>query len=116
VLDPNLVNGILPRRSKAQEGVEVPWPIPHSSHHQFPLEGYRRLTFMMLDRNVVAVSPSSAYRVDHIMERVRDAGAGFRSITEAVDTTTAAGRMVMQELGSFAELNGRWSANERGPA
>jgi len=40
----------------------------------------------------------------HIMERVRDAGAGFRSITEAVDTTTAAGRMVMQMLGSFAEF------------
>ena len=28
-----------------------------------PLEGYRRLTFMMLDRDVVAVSPSSVYRV-----------------------------------------------------
>jgi putative transposase len=27
------------------------------------LEGYRRLTFMMLDRNIVAVSPSSTYRV-----------------------------------------------------
>ena len=26
-------------------------------HHQFPLEGYRRLTFMMLDRDIVAVSP-----------------------------------------------------------
>jgi hypothetical protein len=23
-------------------------------HHQFPLEGYRRLTFMMLDRDIVA--------------------------------------------------------------
>src|ERR1700737_2208828 len=33
-----------------------------SFHQQFPLEGYRRLTFMMLDRNVVAVSPSSTYR------------------------------------------------------
>jgi putative transposase len=32
-------------------------------HHQFPLEGYRRLTFMMLDRDVAAVSPSSTYRV-----------------------------------------------------
>jgi transposase InsO family protein len=32
-------------------------------HHKFPLEGYRRLTFMMLDRDVVAVSPSSTYRV-----------------------------------------------------
>jgi putative transposase len=34
-----------------------------SFHHQFPLEGYRRLTFMMLDRDVVAVSASSTYRV-----------------------------------------------------
>lgn len=32
-------------------------------HHQYPLEGYRRLTYMMLDRNIVAVSPSSVYRV-----------------------------------------------------
>lgn len=30
---------------------------------EFPLEGYRRLTFMMLDRDVVAVSPSTTYRV-----------------------------------------------------
>ena len=29
----------------------------------YPLEGYRRLAFMMLDRDVVAVSPSSVYRV-----------------------------------------------------
>ena len=28
-----------------------------------PLEGYRRLTFMMLDADVVAVSPSTSYRV-----------------------------------------------------
>jgi putative transposase len=30
---------------------------------QYPLEGYRRLCFMMLDRDVVAVSPASVYRV-----------------------------------------------------
>ena len=29
----------------------------------YPLEGYRRLTFMMLDDNMVAVSPSTVYRV-----------------------------------------------------
>lgn len=28
-----------------------------------PLEGYRRLTFMMLDDDVVAVSPATTYRV-----------------------------------------------------
>ena len=31
-----------------------------SFHGEHPLEGYRRLTFMMLDADVVAVSPSSA--------------------------------------------------------
>src|SRR3546814_225899 len=39
----------------------------------------------------------------HIMERIELAGAGFRSLTEAIDTTTAAGRMMMQMVGSFAE-------------
>lgn len=40
----------------------------------------------------------------HIMERIGEAGAGFRSITEAIDTTTPAGRMMMQMIGSFAEF------------
>jgi putative transposase len=31
-------------------------------HDRHPLDGYRRLTFMMLDDDVVAVSPSSVYR------------------------------------------------------
>jgi hypothetical protein len=30
---------------------------------EHPLEGYRRLSFMMLDDHVVAVSPTSTYRV-----------------------------------------------------
>jgi transposase InsO family protein len=34
-----------------------------SFQNQYQLDGYRRLTFMMLDRNIVAVSPSSVYRV-----------------------------------------------------
>jgi len=32
---------------------------------RFPLRGYRRLTFMMLDAGVAAVSPTSARRVSH---------------------------------------------------
>jgi transposase InsO family protein len=32
-------------------------------YHENPLEGYRRLTFMMLDRDVVAVSPATVWRV-----------------------------------------------------
>jgi putative transposase len=33
------------------------------SHLKNPLEGYRRLTFMMLDADIVAVSPTSVWRV-----------------------------------------------------
>ena len=40
----------------------------------------------------------------HIMEKIEVAGAGFRSLTEAIDTTTPAGRMMMQMVGSFAEF------------
>lgn len=36
------------------------------------------------------------------MERI--AGAGFRSITENIDTTTPADRMMTQMVGSFAEF------------
>ena len=38
-----------------------------------------------------------------LMERIDKAGAGFRSLTESIDTTTPAGRMMMQMVGSFAE-------------
>ena len=38
------------------------------------------------------------------MERIAQAEAGFRSLTEAIDTTTPAGRMLMQMVGSFAEF------------
>ena len=40
----------------------------------------------------------------HILERIEAAGARFRSVTEAIDTTGPAGRMMMQMLGSFAEF------------
>jgi transposase InsO family protein len=53
-------------------------------HAEFPLEGYRRLTFMMLDRDVVACSPSSVYRVlkeagllDRHKPKVSSKGKGF---------------------------------------
>jgi DNA invertase Pin-like site-specific DNA recombinase len=38
-----------------------------------------------------------------ILERIGAAGAGFCSLTEAIDTTVPAGRMMMQMLGAFAE-------------
>ena len=39
-----------------------------------------------------------------IMERRGEAKAGFRSLTEAIDTTTPAGSMMMQMVGAFAEF------------
>ena len=39
-----------------------------------------------------------------IMEKIDAADAGFRSLTEAIDTTTPAGRMMMQMVGVFAEF------------
>ena len=39
-----------------------------------------------------------------IMERLAETRAGFRSLTEAIDTTTPAGRMMMQMIGAFAEF------------
>jgi putative transposase len=51
---------------------------------RYPLEGYRRLAFMMIDRDVVAVSPSSVYRVlaeagrlDRWSRRPSKKGTGF---------------------------------------
>lgn len=40
-------------------------------HDEYPLEGYRRLAFMMLDRDLVAASPSSVYRVLKEFGRMR---------------------------------------------
>ena len=39
-----------------------------------------------------------------LMEKIDHAGAGFRSLTEVIDTTSPAGRMMMQIVGTFAEF------------
>jgi len=39
-----------------------------------------------------------------LMEKVQQAGAGFQSLTEAIDTTSPGGRMMMQIVGAFAEF------------
>ena len=36
------------------------------------------------------------------MERLGESGTGFRSLTEAIDTTTSAGRMMMQMVGAYS--------------
>jgi putative transposase len=61
-------------------------------HDRHPLEGYRRLTFMMLDDDVVAVSPSSVYRVlkqagrlDRKWQKPSKKGTGFVQPLKAQD-------------------------------
>ena len=39
-----------------------------------------------------------------IMDRLAETKAGFKSLTESIDTTTASGRMIMQLVGCFAEF------------
>lgn len=39
-----------------------------------------------------------------LIEKIDAIGAGFRSVTEAIDTTTPADRMMIQMVGSFAEF------------
>jgi DNA invertase Pin-like site-specific DNA recombinase len=38
------------------------------------------------------------------MDKINQAGAGFRSLTEVIDTTSPGGRMMMQIVGTFAEF------------
>jgi DNA invertase Pin-like site-specific DNA recombinase len=62
----------------------------------------------------------------HILERLTEVGAGFRSLTENVDSTVPAGKMLLSMLGAFAEFErsmvrertrmGLQAARERGRA
>ena len=56
----NRHNGQMPRTFWLQEWEQEAIIALHLEH---PDEGYRRLTYMMIDANVVAASPSSVYRV-----------------------------------------------------
>ena len=38
------------------------------------------------------------------MEKIDQKGAGFKSLTESIDTTTSGGRMMMHIVGAFAEF------------
>jgi transposase InsO family protein len=53
-------NGLVPRDHWLEDEEERRIVEFHDRH---PLEGYRRLTYMMIDQDVVAASPSTVYRV-----------------------------------------------------
>ena len=59
-------------------------------YHDHPLEGYRRLTYMMMDDDIVAVSPGSVYRVlsragllSHWNRKASKKGNGFQQPLQA---------------------------------
>jgi putative transposase len=56
---PNRHNGHIPRDSWLEDWEKAKII---AFHDLYPLEGYRRLAYMMLDADIVAVSPSSVYR------------------------------------------------------
>ena len=56
----NQHNGLIPRNHWL---LETEKQAIVAFHHRNPLEGYRRLSYLMLDANVVAASASSVYRV-----------------------------------------------------
>jgi putative transposase len=57
---PNRHNGRIPRAFWLEDWEKA---AILAFHELYPLEGYRRLAYMMLDADIVAVSPSSVYRV-----------------------------------------------------
>jgi putative transposase len=57
---PNRHNGPIPRSFWLEDWEKAAIV---AFQDRYPLEGYRRLAYMMLDADVVAVSPSSVYRV-----------------------------------------------------
>ena len=66
-------NGLVPRDFWLE-----PWETQAilGYREQHPLEGYRRLAFMMLDEGVVAVSPASVYRVLRNADALRRKNGG----------------------------------------
>jgi putative transposase len=81
---PNEHNAALPRGTWLQDW-EKHAILDYRQDH--PDEGYRRLTFMMLDADVVAVSPSSVYRVLKLVDQLGRPGAPSGKGTGFVQAT-----------------------------
>jgi DNA invertase Pin-like site-specific DNA recombinase len=58
-------------------------------------------TFVVWKMDRVARSLADLLRRIKLIE---DAGAGFKSLTESIDTTTAGGRLIMHVMGAIAEF------------
>ena len=56
------------------------------------------LVFLLGCRDLMRLLPFG------LQKQIHQAGAGFKSLTEVIDTTTPTGRMMMQMVGAFAEF------------
>jgi Resolvase, N terminal domain/Tn3 transposase DDE domain len=97
-----MASGSVADPSPATTGFPRPSGVTNPSEEHSRIEGLRRSELGGI--GTLAQLPGRGAGLPGEDHLVRKAGAGFRSITEAVDTTTSAGRMVMQMLGSFAEF------------
>jgi DNA invertase Pin-like site-specific DNA recombinase len=76
---------------------------------EFPRSG-NTLVVWKLDRLARSVK-----QLIDIVEKLRARRIGFRSLTEALDTTTAQGRLVFHMFSALAESSAAWSARGRKP-
>lgn len=92
-------------RERLLHGLHMPTLAPQ----QHPAQTPQRLIDQLRPGDVLVVWKLD--RLSHslkdllnLLEKVQLVGAGFHSLTEAIDTTTPAGCMMMQIVGSFAEF------------
>ncbi len=99
---------VLQRRALAQAGVERFFEETASGGRWERPERHRLLDQIRANDVVVVWKLDRLSRslkdLLALLERIEEKGAGFRSLTEAVDTTLPAGRRMMQRVGAFAEF------------
>ncbi len=101
-------NPALQRRALTQAGVEQLFEETASGGRWDRPELHRLLSQLRANDVVVVWKLDRLSRslkdLLAILERIEEKGAGFRSLTEAVDTTIPAGRLMMPMVGAFAEF------------
>jgi hypothetical protein len=76
-------------------------------HDKNPLIGYRRLTFMMLDQDIVAASPATVYRVR--MSHLHRHEQRFKSVTGLMQNLRSANCTMSSRSASQARSHICWS-------
>lgn len=96
------------RQALEAAGVDVLYQ-EHASGGQWERPELQRLLTELEEGDVVVVvkldrAARSLSDLLRLLATLKTSGAGFKSLSESIDTTTAAGRLMMQMLGGFAEF------------